>query len=854
MRIILKTLIILLFVYAVQFFIGCGGAEEVTEDTTAKDSTGIYQALENARTHYAKALELNEQSDSKSSKEEFESAVNQLSKIDDSKLAKHIHWNDDYNELTKSVVEDYLVSAKDISKNSKVFKLAKKMNVDYDRVENKTYSMDFDPNELPNGDGIKLDKNSYVDEYLNYFQNGGRKYMDKWMYRLGKYSNLMRSILKQNGAPEELVYLSMIESGLDPAIHSWAGAIGLWQFMPATGSSYGLYYDQYTDDKCDPEKSTDAAARHLLDLYHSFGDWYLALASYNAGPGRVTSAMQKAGSSDFWAIRDYLPKETRNYVPQFIACALITIDPKSYGFNDVEYGKPMEYDRVIIKAQVSLSRIAEMCGTQVETIRDLNPQLLQDVTPVFDDGYLIKIPKGSFSEFEKNYADATDFDKNNFKPEYEGNEGYASKVTESSTRYTVKGYDVPDTRLLISTTNRNLVNYAFADKERLDVAAIKFDVRASDIRMWNNMSYGRYPRKGDSLLIWLTDSKYTELYGKKKSKTEENKSVTNENKPDTSSRVDSSSKSDTTSQGVLDNNVKSDAVRKENSSILVNKEHKDGSYKETVSNDNSNDNTKVEKVKTEVKTPVEKTEVKTPKEKTEKTTVKKEKNKSAQYYTVKKGDILAEIAGKYDVDVSDIKEWNDLDGDKILVGQKLKIYSDKKVSNETEKTSGKKLTYKVKQGDNLTAIADNYDVTVQQIKDWNELDNDVIYEGQVLKMYSEKKFSKEEKKSKSYTVKKGDNLTDIADKFGVTVENIKDWNDLDKDVIYEGQVLKFYSSKKQSTEKTEKKEKEKIHVVKKGETLARIADKYDVTIAEIKKWNKLKSDEIEVGQKLVIKN
>jgi LysM repeat protein len=186
----------------------------------------------------------------------------------------------------------------------------------------------------------------------------------------------------------------------------------------------------------------------------------------------------------------------------------------------------------------------------------------------------------------------------------------------------------------------------------------------------------------------------------------------------------------------------------------------------------------------------------------------------------------------------------------------LKIYSDTKLTSETEKKkSGKKQTYVVKKGDNLTSIADEYDVTVNEIKEWNDLEDDVIYSGQILKLYSEKKTTKKDsQKAKTYVVKSGDNLTEIADRFGVTVSSIKEWNDLDNDVIYSGQILKLYSSKQSEKKNETTKLKTHYHVVKKGETLAHIADKYDVTVADIKKWNKLKSDDIIIGQKLEIKN
>ncbi|MBI5970882.1 MAG: transglycosylase SLT domain-containing protein [Deltaproteobacteria bacterium] len=249
--------------------------------------------------------------------------------------------------------------------------------------------------------------NRNVEAHLRYFQGRGRKHFVKWLGRTGEYMTLLQKILRENSLPEDLFYLALIESGLNPKAKSRARAVGMWQFIRGTAIKYGLRVDWWIDERMDPEMASYAAARYLKDLYGQFGSWYLAVAGYNAGEGRIIRAVRKLGTDDFWEIASYkksLKRETRDYVPKYIAAMLIAKDPGGYGFTEHEYGGEFSYEKIIISEPTDLDVIAQTAGTTVDEIKRLNPALLRRFTPPNYPDFEIKIPSGSKERFVANIA------------------------------------------------------------------------------------------------------------------------------------------------------------------------------------------------------------------------------------------------------------------------------------------------------------------------------------------------------------------------------------------------------------------------------------------------------------------
>jgi membrane-bound lytic murein transglycosylase D len=253
---------------------------------------------------------------------------------------------------------------------------------------------------------LPLVVNNYVAGYINYFTNTkkGHNTIENSLAREGLYRSMVEQVLADEGVPKDLIYLAIAESGFRPrAVNARSGAGGMWQFMPY--GDYGLVRNAWVDERFDPEKSTRAYARYIKELHEQFGDWYLAMAAYDWGAGKVQRAVQRTGYADFWELyqRNVLPAETKNYVPIIVAAAIMAKNPTQYGLSDIPVDPPLRSDTVTTDSNINLRLVADLVGATTEEIQELNPSLLQMGTPS-DFSFDLHLPPGTAPLFQQRLA------------------------------------------------------------------------------------------------------------------------------------------------------------------------------------------------------------------------------------------------------------------------------------------------------------------------------------------------------------------------------------------------------------------------------------------------------------------
>jgi membrane-bound lytic murein transglycosylase D len=358
---------------------------------------------------------------------------------------------------------------------------------------------------------LPLTVNDIVVSYLNFFQTPrGRAIVENGLRRKGKYNDMIARVLREEGVPQDLIYLAQAESAFQPLALSRAGARGIWQFVQWRGNEYGLKRTWWVDERMDPEKATRAAAQHLRDLYGLFGDWYLAIAAYNCGPGNVSKGVERTGYADFWELykRNVLPRETKNYVPIILALTLIAKDAAHYGIS-VDPEQPVETDVVKPGRAIDLRLVAETIDVDVETLRTLNPSLLRLATPD-DSDFVLHLPKGTASTFSAEIADIpADKWVSWRRHRVEAGETLTSiakkyRVTpaaiaeannlESGTQLELgEKLIIPAARPVEETKSR-LVRYRVRKGDTLGGIADQFSVTTADIQKWNGLKTGKVNR------------------------------------------------------------------------------------------------------------------------------------------------------------------------------------------------------------------------------------------------------------------------------------------------------------------------------------------------------------------------
>ncbi len=331
---------------------------------------------------------------------------------------------------------------------------------------------------------IDITFNPRVKAFIDYFAIRDRDYTRMVVKRLQVYFPLFEKYLAKHNMPDDLKYLAIVESGLNPKAISRAGAAGLWQFMPATGRIYRLDRSWFVDERMDPEKATEAACKYLKQLYGMFNDWELALAAYNAGPGNVRKAIRKSGyQNGFWEVYEHLPRETRSYVPQFAAITYLMnhLEEHNFFLEEYEYQRLVKVDTVHMDRFMSLPVLEEKLNLCPGEISSLNPELIRNAVPEDAGKYVLKVPSHAYAAMAVQKEEI-------FASVEEKNEEAKKYFTRNEAG---------------STYNREKITYRVRSGDYLGRIAEKHDVRLEDIRHWNRIQ-GNTIRVGQDLTIYVT--------------------------------------------------------------------------------------------------------------------------------------------------------------------------------------------------------------------------------------------------------------------------------------------------------------------------------------------------------------
>lgn len=851
-----KFILSIISIVFILFFTSCSVFEKSTkseEPTVKSDSTAFDPALlvnelmEEARLKYMDALASQDIGFTEGAIKSYEAALTKINRLS---YYPYIEDNAAYNELENSIVEDYqkylneldeLPSGLSISAYEEWMNNAAPELAIEDSISESDDSSNARISDVIVVGDFPLEVNRYVEKYIEYFTGRGRANMELWLERSGKYFPMMAKIFAEENVPQQLIFLSMPESGLNPNARSWAKAVGMWQFMKYTGKIYDLKVDFYVDERRDPEKATRAAAKYLKDRYYSLNDWYSAIASYNCGEGRVRRSMKRAGSKNFWKYRRFLPRETRNYVPQYIAVTMIGSNPTHYGFENIRYQRSIPIKTHELHEPIDLNILAKCAGVELSMIKELNPEILQHHTPPdFNGGYKIKVPEVTYDFFVKNLE------------------------------------NVPDDAKL------QYVLHTVKSGETLSSISYKYKVKLSQLTKVNNMSTKSriYPRQ--KIKIPISDFKESDIViNIDEMPAVDELTYYQENAP---YELQISTNADVDKYKKLYAKSLHDSVE-----VIVPKDRELVNYSvkrgDNLVNIADLFNLRVSDVRNWNNLPYtssiyvgQKLNIYVPKDKKVFYASINNMNRSQKLsviygnsgeewitHKVRSGETLSHISIKYGVSVRNLKKWNNLRTSRINIGKKLHIYtgSSKSVAsyNGTENQSsstvptGKYVTYKIRKGDTVGQIAEKHGVSSSQLRKWNNIRGNKIVAGKTLKIYGKNITSNDNSDVVEYQIKRGDTVGGIALKYHVSTSELKAWNNLNGNKIVAGETLKIYRNGKAPSKVASSKNsssKKINYVVKKGDTIGKIAEVHKVRTSDIRKWNKISGNKIVIGQKLVI--